>query len=274
MDQDTHGTEARNVDMHSQHIYGDTMLSGSNPLAEYTARFGGVTLRMPPYDTLLAAMLATPSPTLVAYAHFAILLELRRNPNLARAIGDCSLCYGDGTGSWLLLRRLGISAPRINATEVNQRLLMEGISREWRIAFLGGDNEQCSRLRVVLPRQGLAASRTLVLEGYANVDDEAVLQSLRDFAPQLLFVGMGTPKQFIWMQHHARELNIPITAAAGGFNAFVAGTLQRAPRWMRACGLEWLHRMMLEPRRLWRRYVLGIPAFLLLLLRARRECGQ
>ncbi|HOJ03746.1 MAG TPA: WecB/TagA/CpsF family glycosyltransferase [Bacteroidota bacterium] len=260
--------------MHSQHIYGDTMLSGSDSLAKYTARFGGVTLRMPPYDDLLATMLTAPPPALFAYAHFAILLELRRNPALAFSIGDCSLCYGDGTGTWLLLRRLGVSAPRINATEVNQRLLMEGISRDWRIAFLGGDDEQCSRLRAVLPRHGLAASRTLVLEGYASVDDEAVLRSLRDFAPQLLFVGMGTPKQFIWMHHHARELNIPITAAAGGFTAFLAGTRHRAPRWMRACGLEWLHRMMLEPSRLWRRYVLGIPAFLLLLSRAQRESAQ
>jgi exopolysaccharide biosynthesis WecB/TagA/CpsF family protein len=215
-------------------------------------------------------MLAAPSPALFAYAHFAIILEMRREPTLARAIGDCSMCYGDGTGSWLLLRRLGIAASRINATDVNHRLLREGIARGWRIAFLGGDDEQCVRLRATLPQYGLAPSRTIILPGYADVDDTAVLQAIRDFTPQLLFVGMGTPKQFIWMHRHARELNIPITAAAGGFLAFLAGTHRRAPRWARTCGLEWLHRLLLEPTRLWRRYMLGIPAFLFLLLYARR----
>jgi N-acetylglucosaminyldiphosphoundecaprenol N-acetyl-beta-D-mannosaminyltransferase len=64
-------------------------------------------------------------------------------------------------------------------------------------------------------------------------------------------------------------LTVPVILAAGGGLEFLSGRRARAPRWMRALGIEWLHRTALEPRRLWKRYALGIPRFALLLLRAR-----
>jgi N-acetylglucosaminyldiphosphoundecaprenol N-acetyl-beta-D-mannosaminyltransferase len=84
---------------------------------------------------------------------------------------------------------------------------------------------------------------------------------MQDAGAQTVWVGLGAPKQDL-MAHRLRVLHAaPVTLCVGAAFDFVAGTLQRAPRWMRRAGLEWVHRFAAEPRRLWRRYLIGNAEF-------------
>jgi exopolysaccharide biosynthesis WecB/TagA/CpsF family protein len=80
--------------------------------------------------------------------------------------------------------------------------------------------------------------------------------------PDILLVGMGPPRQEKWIARHRAALNVPVVWAVGGLFDVVSGCVPRGPRWMTQHGLEWLCRLVVEPRRLWRRYVLGNPRFL------------
>ena len=82
-----------------------------------------------------------------------------------------------------------------------------------------------------------------------------------------MWVGVGAPRQDYWVSDFRQWLKAPVLVAVGAAFNFHAGTVPQAPRWMMRCGLEWLFRLIAEPRRLWRRYLVGNPRFVLLVLR-------
>jgi N-acetylglucosaminyldiphosphoundecaprenol N-acetyl-beta-D-mannosaminyltransferase len=88
------------------------------------------------------------------------------------------------------------------------------------------------------------------------------LERVRASQPDLLFVGLGVPKQEYWMHEHCRSLDVRLSIGIGGSFDMVAGITPRAPEWLQNAGLEWLFRLSAEPRRLWRRYLIGNLRFL------------
>lgn len=101
-------------------------------------------------------------------------------------------------------------------------------------------------------------------------EDRAAIQRINDSGAQVLWVGLGAPKQERWMAAHAGEIR-PVMVGVGAAFDFLTGRVRQAPRWMMRCGLEWLFRLAVEPRRLWRRYAVNNPGFLWYLL---TECGK
>lgn len=108
--------------------------------------------------------------------------------------------------------------------------------------------------------------RPLTLE-----EDEKVVRMINGASPDILWVGLGAPKQERWMAEHRDRLRVPVMIGVGAAFDFYAGVKRQAPRWMQRAGLEWLFRLCQEPRRLWRRYLLNIPRFLCLV--AAQELG-
>jgi len=90
-----------------------------------------------------------------------------------------------------------------------------------------------------------------------------VVDQIRRSKADILLVAMGDPMQELWLEDHLAETGCRIGFAVGGLFDFMAKEVPRAPLWMRSLGLEWFYRMMREPRRLWRRYLIGMPIFLL-----------
>jgi N-acetylglucosaminyldiphosphoundecaprenol N-acetyl-beta-D-mannosaminyltransferase len=86
-------------------------------------------------------------------------------------------------------------------------------------------------------------------------EEESLAAQVRAAAPDLLWVGLSTPKQERWMYAHRRRLRVPVMLGVGAAFDFHTGRVRQAPRWMRECGLEWFFRLTTEPRRLWRRYI-------------------
>lgn len=98
---------------------------------------------------------------------------------------------------------------------------------------------------------------------FSEEDNRAIVDAINSANPDLLWIGMTAPKQEKWAYSHWSELNIHCHAGTiGAVFDFYAGTAKRAPRWWQEHSLEWLYRLMTEPKRMWRRYVIGNPLFL------------
>ena len=98
-------------------------------------------------------------------------------------------------------------------------------------------------------------------------EDEGVIEQINRLSPDILWVGLGSPKQDYWMYEHRQKLNVPVIIGVGAAFDFIAGTKKQAPKWMRQSGLEWLFRLCCEPQRLWRRYLVGNTRFMYLLIK-------
>ena len=96
-----------------------------------------------------------------------------------------------------------------------------------------------------------------------SAEEQKVIEKINALDPDILLVAMGVPKQEKWIAKHRHELVCGIALAVGGLLDFVSGRIPRAPVWMRRLGIEWCYRLYQEPRRMFRRYVIGNPLFLL-----------
>ena len=98
---------------------------------------------------------------------------------------------------------------------------------------------------------------------FTEEDNRAIVLAINEAKPDLLWIGMTAPKQEKWTYQHWKELDIDChVGTIGAVFDFYAGTATRAPKWWQQHGLEWLYRLMIEPRRMWRRYVIGNPLFI------------
>lgn len=108
-------------------------------------------------------------------------------------------------------------------------------------------------------------------------ENEKIVAMIREAKPDILLVGLGAPKQEKWIYRHYREYGVPVSIGVGATFDFLAGKVKRAPAWMQRAGLEWVWRLMQEPGRLWRRYLVQDTKFLRLMLaewRKARKSGQ
>jgi len=93
-------------------------------------------------------------------------------------------------------------------------------------------------------------------------EDEAIVQLVNEANPDIVWIGLSTPKQEYWMAEHVGRLEAPVMVGVGAAFDFHSGRKKQAPRWMQRSGLEWLFRLLTEPRRLWKRYLINNPLFL------------
>lgn len=168
----------------------------------------------------------------------------------------------DGMGIVAMARLLGRPlrpADRVTYVDLLAPLLEGAQRRGWRVAFLGWRPEVVERARVVL------AERYPTLEqfyhhGYfdpspGSAEDDRVVDALNAFAPDVLLVGMGMPRQEHWILDHRGVVHARAILPAGACLDYVAGAVPTPPRVFGRTGLEWLYRLICEPRRLWRRYL-------------------
>lgn len=170
--------------------------------------------------------------------------------------------YADGQSVVWSARVLGVPvAERIATTDLAPVVVRLAAQRGLRLYLLGGEpgvaDAAADRLRRDHPD---ALIRTH--HGYFSADDEQeILRGIREWGAEIVFVGMGDPRQLRWATEHRAALGPATVLTSGGLFDWLSGRNARAPRWMIRAGLEWLWRLGIEPKRLWRRYVIGNPAF-------------
>ena len=143
-----------------------------------------------------------------------------------------------------------------------------GISRNWRHYFFGGAPGVAELLQQKVaaryPGINIVGTQCPPFRALTEKEDRAACAAIRAARPDFVWVGLGTPKQEIWMAKHRGKCGGAILLGIGAAFDLHAGLMARAPAWMQSSGLEWAHRLTHEPRRLWRRYLMLAPKFLLL----------
>jgi len=193
------------------------------------------------------------------------------------AAADVVFC--DGAGVRLAARMLGDCLPeRITYADWLPRLAALAEERGFSLFFLGarpGVAEEASArlrrshpdLKIVGVRHGFFDHRV------GSTENEAVVAEINAARPDVLFLGLGMPLQERWLMENHRRLDVGVALTGGAVFDYASGRLRRGPRLLTDNGFEWLARLLVEPRRLWRRYLLGNPLFLARVLAQRWREG-
>jgi N-acetylglucosaminyldiphosphoundecaprenol N-acetyl-beta-D-mannosaminyltransferase len=161
---------------------------------------------------------------------------------------------------------------RVNGTDLFEHLCKVSTEKSLKVFLLGGRPGAAERAVSTLMNQypDLKIAGTYCPPyGFesSSIELEKIKSAVTEASPDILFVGLGAPKQEYWIYENYQDLNVPISIGIGVSFEFVSGMVKRAPLLMQKLGLEWLFRLICEPKRLWRRYVIGNLAFLILVLR-------
>lgn len=190
------------------------------------------------------------------------IINLQRNAEFMRVYREvASLALADGQPVLWAARYLGLPIPeKVSGSDLLPALCARAAGEGWRVFFAGAASNE--ELRVCLARArerfpGLAA------EGYSppfgfehNPEQSAHLLAAMDAArPNLIFMGVGAPKSELWLARHAERLPPAVGICIGAGLRMLAGMEPRAPRWMQRAGLEWSWRLLRDPRRMWKRYL-------------------
>jgi N-acetylglucosaminyldiphosphoundecaprenol N-acetyl-beta-D-mannosaminyltransferase len=156
---------------------------------------------------------------------------------------------------------------RVTGVDVVEQGAALAAERGYRIFLLGAEDGVAAEAAAELERRNpglpIAGIYSPPVGPSSDEENERMVALVRAARPDILFVAFGAPKQDVWISHHLHQLGVPVCVGVGGTFNFLAGRVPRAPRWMQRRGLEWAYRLRQEPRRLWRRYLVGdLPLFL------------
>ncbi len=186
-----------------------------------------------------------------------------RDPEYARLLQNSPFLLADGAGMALAARIFGIRlGHNVNGTDLFPLLCAEAAARRVPVAFLGARGNVAANCAAHMERQHPGLKVVWVADGYLAAEEETrQLRVLDESGAKLLFVAKGVPAQEHWIAAHAGQISAPVVLGVGALFDFYSGAMPRAPLYMRKLRLEWLYRLLQEPRRLFGRYVLGNPEF-------------
>lgn len=240
----------------------------------------GTPVSLTSYDEMLK-VLDNPLPDragVVTVCNVHSVMSARRDEALREAINGSDIATPDGTPLvWTLRMTARRAQERVYGPELMRQALIHGVDHGWRHYFYGSSPGALDKLeaaaKILAPAVEIAGSHSPPFRPLTDEEEEAVLQDIRDSGASIVWVGLGMPKQELWMWKIRERLPGTMLLGVGAAFDFLAETKPQAPAWMQKAGLEWLFRLASEPRRLWRRYAWNNPAFLVLMfgqvLRAR-----
>jgi N-acetylglucosaminyldiphosphoundecaprenol N-acetyl-beta-D-mannosaminyltransferase len=241
------------------------------PIAILGVPFDNVTTA----DTLrlIGEMIASRQSHYIATANVDFVVQAQQDPELRRILFDADLVVADGMPLVWASRWLGNPLPeRVTGSGMTPLLLALAEEKGWRVFFLGGTEQSVAQAaantRAKHPKLHLDAysppfGRLVDAKHDDPMNNAEILRRLREARPDILLVAFGCPKQERWIYANYRHIGVPVAVSigVGATIDFLAGTMRRAPVWMQKTGLEWIFRLVQEPRRLFRRYAVGMWVF-------------
>jgi len=186
-----------------------------------------------------------------------------REPKMREFFAIADYVHIDGMAVILLGKIAGLPLTRKDrATSLDflSLLAMRATQEQWRIFFLGSEpgvaEKAAEKLRREFPGLQIRTHHGHFDAQRWSAENRAVLSEIRSYSPHILMVGMGMPRQEIWILENRREISANVICPAGAIMDYIAGTKATPPRWLGALYLEWLYRLFCEPRRLSRRYLI------------------
>lgn len=200
----------------------------------------------------------------------AKVVRMQQDARLAELIGSSDLIFADGQAVVGASRFLGSNLKeRVAGIDLMNEIVKHSSRKGYSIYFLGAREEIVRKVVEVyktrFPQINIAGWHNGYFE--SDKEEQAVIDEIRGLRPDILFVAMGTPKKEYWIRDNLMRLMVPVCMGVGGSFDVIAGALKRAPGWMQRIGLEWFFRFLNEPRRMWKRYLIGNTLFMWLVLR-------
>ncbi len=202
----------------------------------------------------------------VCVANVHMVMEAHDDPAFREVINQADLVVPDGMPLVWMLRRLGHpDQPRVYGPDLMLRLCEAAAERHLPVGLYGSTPHTLEKLQQRLkerfPALQVAYAYSPPFRPLTPDEEQAIQEQIHTAEVRLLFVALGCPKQERWMAFQKGELRLPMIGVGAAFD-FLAGTKPQAPRWMQRLGLEWLFRLLTEPRRLLHRYLWHNPRFL------------
>jgi N-acetylglucosaminyldiphosphoundecaprenol N-acetyl-beta-D-mannosaminyltransferase len=220
----------------------------------------------------LEAWIRSRTPNYVCITGVHGVMESQRDPDLKSIHNAAGLVTPDGMPLVWMAQRLGFpGVRRVYGPDLMRRMTEISALNGYRNYYYGGGEGTAERLKDLLTRAnpGLSVVGTMSppFRTLTQAEDDAIVREINAARPDIVWVGLSTPKQERWMASHVGRLTAPVLVGVGAAFDFLSGGKPQAPSWMQRNGLEWLFRMASEPRRLAGRYMRNNPAFLYLALR-------
>lgn len=221
----------------------------------------------------IEAMAAGPAPSHIITANVDHLMVKRSDPGSDEIYRNAALVVPDGVPLLWAARFLGTPLrERINGTDLMEKTCELAALRNFSIFLLGAPPGvaagAASTLKKRFPKLDVRGTYSPAY-GFENDarENEKICSMLREKKIDILFASLGLPKGIQWISRQQRDCRVAVAIEVGASFAFISGHIKRAPRWMQKTGLEWLWRLILEPRRLWKRYLFNALPFLFYLLK-------
>lgn len=194
------------------------------------------------------------------------IMECKKNENVLRSVNSADLVTPDGMAVVWIGKILGYkNIRRVYGPELMQNICDISTKKGYRNYFFGSNKDTLNKLQEKLsrkyPRLIINGSFSPPFRQLTEEEDNKIVEEINRSNPDIIWVGLGSPKQDLWMYEHRDRINVPVMIGVGAAFDFLAGTKPQAPRWVRDNGFEWLFRLITEPKRLWRRYLVDYPLF-------------
>jgi N-acetylglucosaminyldiphosphoundecaprenol N-acetyl-beta-D-mannosaminyltransferase len=201
-------------------------------------------------------------------------MESQGDPELLRIHNESGLTTPDGMPMvWAAHMAGAKNTERVYGPDLMLAVCERAAERGWRCFLYGATDAVLEQLSTNLgdryPGLQIVGTHSPPFRPLTPEEDDAVVRQINESGAHIVWVGLSTPKQERWMASHVGRLNAPALFGVGAAFDMHAGNLRQAPRWMQRSGLEWLFRLISEPRRLWKRYAVNNPRFVLAIARRR-----
>lgn len=202
----------------------------------------------------------------IATANPEMIMMAKDNPSLAAALADADLVVPDGIGAvWALNRRYKLSQTRVTGFDLTQNILAVSAEEGYRVFFLGSAPGVAMTAKLNAESKYPNLKVCGVRDGFFTQNEEAdIVRAINEAKADFVLVALGVPKQEEWIARHRDELTASLVIGVGGTLDVMAGVVPRAPKWLQEAKLEWLFRLMRQPKRILR--MIALPRFVLAVL--------
>lgn len=210
-------------------------------------------------NKLIGELVNSDKPAVLSFVNAHAMNTLISSDEFYQAIIASDFVFRDGSGLSYLLKSRGLEPGlNLNGTDLIPKIISNS---QGTVALFGTQEPYLTKAKIKIESEVNPDLKVVMTDGFSN--EEAYVALAKEREPNLIVLGMGMPKQEKVAQRLKSELVHPCIIVCGGaIIDFLGGKVSRAPSWMRRLGIEWVYRLMLEPKRLFRRYVLGNPLFL------------
>lgn len=197
----------------------------------------------------------------IATANPEMIMMAQDSPSLASSLADADLVVPDGVGAvWALNRRYGLAQTRVTGFDLTQNILALSAKKGYRVFFFGSASGVAVSAKLTAESMYPGLNVCGVRDGFFTTNEEKdIVHAINEAKADFVLVALGVPKQEEWIARHKDELTASLIIGVGGTLDVMAGVVPRAPKWMQEAKLEWLFRLMRQPKRVLR--MLALPRF-------------